>query len=124
MHEMSVAIALLDRVLDEAKKGGLQTVTRATVALGTLQSIEPDLLRDAFQAAAEGSLAQGAKLEIELQAAKARCLACGHTFEPSYRDYSCPACDKAEVKVESGRDMYLLSLSGDAADEALNEKPI
>lgn len=113
MHEMSVAIALLDRILEEAQRGGLGGVTRAKVELGALQSIEPELLREAFGAAAQGSLAQGASLELELGQARARCLACGQVFQPSFRDYSCPGCGKAEVKVESGREMYLLSLSGD-----------
>jgi hydrogenase nickel incorporation protein HypA/HybF len=123
MHEMSVAIALLDRVLEEAAKGGLRNVTRAKVGIGALQSIEPDLLRDAFQAAAEGSSAQGAVLEVEMHPAEARCLACGHHFQPTYRDYACPACDKADIKVESGREMYLLSLSGESLDEAANQSP-
>jgi len=118
MHEMSVAIALLDRVIDEARRGGLQNVTRASVEVGALQSIEADLLREAFSAAAEGSLAHGATLEVTLGKAQARCLACGHSFRPTYRDYCCPSCGKAEVKVESGRETFLLSLSGDASDDS------
>lgn len=117
MHEMSVAIALLERVIEEARKGGLRNVSQVKVELGALQSIEPQLLGEAFGAAAQGSLAEGARLDFELGQARALCLACGHSFQPSYRDYCCPACGKAELKVEAGREMFLLSLSGDPLED-------
>lgn len=118
MHEMSVAVALLDRVLAEAALGGLRTVTQVSVELGALQSIEPDLLQEAFGAAAEGSLAQGARLDIQACEAAARCLACGQGFKPTYQSFVCPGCGKAEVKILRGKELFLLSLSGDSPEPA------
>jgi hydrogenase nickel incorporation protein HypA/HybF len=117
MHEMSIAVALLERVLDEAAKGGLRTVTRVSVDVGALQSVEPELLIEAFLAAAHGSAAQGAQLNLQIRPARALCLACGADFQPNYRDYACPRCGKAEVQILEGRDLFLLDLSGEA-DEA------
>jgi hydrogenase nickel incorporation protein HypA/HybF len=116
MHEMSIAVALLERVLDEAAKGGLRTVTRISVDVGALQSVEPELLAEALTAAAHGSAAQGAQLELRIRPAKALCLACGAHFQPNYRDYACPRCGKAEVQIQEGRDLFLLELSGEAAE--------
>lgn len=118
MHEMSIAVSLLERVLAEAAKGGLRTVTQVTVSVGSLQSVEKDLLKEAFRAAAEGSAAQGAQMEVQTQEALATCLPCGRDFKPSFHSFTCPHCGKADVKVIRGKEMFLLSLSGDAPDEA------
>ena len=115
---MSLAVSLLERCLAEAAKGGLSSVTRLSVELGALQSIEPDLLVEAFRAAALGSVAQGAVLELRLQDAQARCEACGQAFSPTYQSYVCPQCGKAEVTILKGKEMFLLSLSGEALDAA------
>ena len=119
MHEMSVAVALLERVLAEASLGGLVTVSQVTVEVGALQSIEPDLLMEAFRAAAEGSPAQGARLDVTQAPAQALCLACGRPFEPDYRSYTCPHCGRADLKIVKGKELFLLSLCGDEAAGAL-----
>lgn len=121
MHEMSIAVALLDRVLAEAAKGGLCTVTRLAVEVGALQAVEPELLKEAFSAAALGSLAQGARLDLQMRAAEARCQACSGTFKPTYQSYVCPHCGQADVRIIKGKELYLLSLSGEAADPTLAE---
>jgi hydrogenase nickel incorporation protein HypA/HybF len=118
MHEMSLAVALLERVLAEAVRGGLRNVSLVTVELGSLQAVEPDLLTEAFRAAALNSVAQGARLDLQLQPAEARCLSCGQAFHPSYQDYVCPHCGQADVKILRGKEMFLLSLSGEAAEDA------
>ena len=117
MHEMSVAIALLERALEEAQRAGLRNVTRVQVELGALQAVEPDLLREAFSAAAIGGPAEGSLLEVTMRPAEARCQACGQAFRPTYRDYACPACGRAESQVTAGRDLLLLALSGEAEEE-------
>jgi hydrogenase nickel incorporation protein HypA/HybF len=116
MHEMSLAVALLERVLAEAGRGGLRNVNQVNVELGALQAVEPDLLIEAFRAAALNSPAQGARLDLELRPAEASCLACAELFQPSYQDYVCPRCGQANVKILRGKEMFLLSLSGEAVE--------
>jgi hydrogenase nickel incorporation protein HypA/HybF len=116
MHEMSLAISLLDRVLAEAGTGGLLSVSQVTVELGALQAVEPDLLAEAFRAAALNSAAEGARLDLELRPAEAACLSCGEMFQPSFQDYVCPRCGQANVKILRGKEMFLLSLSGEAKE--------
>jgi hydrogenase nickel incorporation protein HypA/HybF len=118
MHEMSLAVALLERVLSEADRGGLRSVRQVSVELGSLQAVEPDLLVEAFRAAALNSAAEGASLDLKLSGAEALCQACGQRFQPNYRDYVCPGCGQADVKILRGRDLFLLSLSGESSEEA------
>lgn len=116
MHEMSLAVSLLERVLDEARRAGLVKVTRVDIEIGELQGVEPDLLQEAFRAASEDGPAAGAELKAELVRARARCHACGCEFSPSFTYYVCPQCQQADAEILSGRDLLLKSLSGETPD--------
>lgn len=118
MHEMSLAVSLIERVQAEAAKGGLSRVSRVSLEVGSLQSVEPELLQEAFSVVAEGTLAEGAVLEMEVREAQALCHACGSKFEPAYFHYACPACGKADAEILGGRDLFLRSLSGEESLEA------
>ena len=74
MHELSLAKSLLRRVEAEAAKAHLVRVTAVEVEVGTLQAIEPELLAEAFKAAAEGTSSEGADLHLASVRAEACCL--------------------------------------------------
>lgn len=113
MHEMSLAVSLVRRVEAEASKAQLVRVTELSVEVGELQSIEPELLVDAFRAAAQGTLAEGADLRLSPVKAEACCLVCGEVYEPAFADYQCPACGLAEPQILKGRDLVLTAVTGE-----------
>jgi hydrogenase nickel incorporation protein HypA/HybF len=114
MHELSLAIGLLERVLDQARLGGLTSVSRIEVEIGALQAVEPELLHEAFRAVAEGGPASGAEMIHTMVPAKARCRACATEFSPSFTYYVCPQCHQADVEILAGRNLILTSLTGEA----------
>jgi hydrogenase nickel incorporation protein HypA/HybF len=65
MHEMSLLRGLLNQVAAVALKNGGGRVRVVRLKLGPLAHIEPDHLREHFVAAAQGTLAEGAQLEIQ-----------------------------------------------------------
>lgn len=113
MHEMSLAVSLIRRVEAEAGKAQLVRVTGLELELGSLQAVEPDLLVDAFRAASQGTLAEGATISLKPVRAEACCLVCGEVYEPDFADYQCPACGQAEPQIVKGRDLVLCSLTGE-----------
>jgi hydrogenase nickel incorporation protein HypA/HybF len=116
MHEMSLAVSLVRRVVAEASKANLVRVTEVDVQVGTLQAVEPDLFGEAFRAAALGTRAEGADLHVTPVRAEACCLICGETYEPEWADFQCPACGQAEPQILKGRDMLLAAVSGEQND--------
>ena len=117
MHEMSVAVALLERVQKEAGRGGLRSVSRMRLDIGALQAVEPELLKEAFGVIAEGTLAQGAELDIHTVEARARCRNCNGEYRPLFMNYACPACSQADPEILEGRDLLLASLTGEERDK-------
>ena len=118
MHEMSVAHGLLSILQDQIKAHGIARITRIRVKVGRLRGIDARQLRLAFEALAEGGLADGAALDVEEIAAKARCRACGAVWRaPDYR-FECPECAAADSEILEGRELFIESFDGERADRA------
>jgi hydrogenase nickel incorporation protein HypA/HybF len=118
MHEMSVAHGLLSILQDQAKAHGIARISRVRVKLGRLRGIDGRQLRLAFEALAEGGLADGAALDVEEIAAKARCRACGAVWRaPDYR-FECPDCAAADSEILEGRELFIESFDGERPESA------
>ena len=65
MHEMSIAIQLVETIRTVATDNGLRQVDEVALEVGPMTLIVPEALREAFALAAEGSPAAGAALEIK-----------------------------------------------------------
>jgi hydrogenase nickel incorporation protein HypA/HybF len=116
MHEMSVAHGLLSILQDRAKAHGIARVSRVRVKVGRLRGIDARQLRLAFEALAEGSLADGAALDIEEIAAKARCRACGAVWRAADFRFDCPKCAVADAEILGGRELFIESFDGERPD--------
>ena len=66
MHEMAIAMALIDQVEKEAREQKARSIAVISVAVGRLSGVDPDALRAVFELASEETLAAGAQLEVEL----------------------------------------------------------
>jgi hydrogenase maturation protease len=65
MHEMSLLRGLLRKIEEIAHKQHARRVTVVRLRLGPLAHIEPEHLREHFAEASKGTLADGARLEIQ-----------------------------------------------------------
>lgn len=117
MHEMSIAVELIDRLEELAAEHELVRIEAFTVRAGVLRGIVPEALDMAFAEAAKGTVAEGAKLKLEITPAKARCRLCGEKFAPTVDSFLCPVCNQADVEILEGNEILLLSLDGESANE-------
>lgn len=74
MHELAIAEEIVAIV---AERTGNAPVSRIVVEIGRLCAVVPDALRFCFDLATEGTIAEGARLEIVEIPGRARCRACG-----------------------------------------------
>jgi hydrogenase nickel incorporation protein HypA/HybF len=65
MHELSIAIRLVEVAAEAAQSLGAARVSRLFVRLGTRAGLAVEALRFHFDLAAEGTILQGARLELE-----------------------------------------------------------
>ena len=80
MHEMSIAAAMLDGVLQVAEQAGAARVEAVEVEIGVMKQVVPEALRVAWEAVRADTLADGAVLRIEEVPAAAECRRCGRRF--------------------------------------------
>lgn len=106
VHEMAITQSLLDSVCAHAEG---RAVHRVTVAVGALCAVVPEAMQFCFELAAEGTVAEGAELEIELVPGTACCRACGAEFGLRVPILLCQ-CGSADIDVLSGRELRIRSM--------------
>ncbi len=119
---MSIATALLDQTLRavEANLSPLPAgpcVETVEVAIGEMELVVPDALVMAWQAASEGTLAEGAELTMVNVPARATCRQCGESFAPAVDDFLCPACGQADVEIVAGNEILLMAVTCNEKDD-------
>ncbi|MBV8506746.1 MAG: hydrogenase maturation nickel metallochaperone HypA [Alphaproteobacteria bacterium] len=78
MHELSIAQSIVEMV---GERAGDARVHRLTLVIGRLSGVMPDALRFCFDVCAEGTVLEGAILEIIEPSGRGRCLDCGREQE-------------------------------------------
>jgi hydrogenase nickel incorporation protein HypA/HybF len=106
MHEMAITQSVVDAVCEHAAGRHVYSVK---VEVGALCAVVPDAMRFCFELAAEGTVADGARLDLAVQPGTARCRTCGETFGLGDLILLCP-CGSADVEVLAGRDLRILSM--------------
>ncbi len=110
MHELSLAMALIEELERAAKREGATQVTAVSVVIGALSGVERDPFEFCFPLAAEGSCVEGATLEIEEVPLTVLCRACGAKTEARLPDLSCGKCGDFGVDVIDGREFRVRSM--------------
>ena len=77
MHETTLAAQLLRRIERAARAEGAARVTAVRLRVGEFAGVEPELLRIGFLRLAAGTMAEGARLEVEPVPLEAECAECG-----------------------------------------------
>jgi hydrogenase nickel incorporation protein HypA/HybF len=65
-HELTLLVGMMRRIDAVARDEGADRVVAISVRLGALAHISPDHLREHFEAAARGTVAEGARVDVEL----------------------------------------------------------
>ncbi len=112
MHEMSIAVELLNQLEVIAAANGLTTIEEVSVSAGALRAIVPEALDMAFEAVAADTCAAGAKLALEVVAPCGRCRACYQEFGIEVDNFTCPHCNLADVELIAGNEIILASVTG------------
>ncbi|MCI7569385.1 hydrogenase maturation nickel metallochaperone HypA [Desulfovibrio sp.] len=93
-------------------------ITRLTCSLGLLSCVEPQTLTACFELLAEGTMAEGARLLLNMEPLPCRCEECGAAFELGERRFVCPACGSHSLRFRGGHGMTMTGLDVTAEDEA------
>jgi hydrogenase nickel incorporation protein HypA/HybF len=110
MHELTLALALVDQVEEIRRREKAARAVTVTVTIGEMSGVEREALEFAFPIAVEGTALQTTKLIVEEQALSVLCEVCGRESTPDPRLAHCSHCGSIHVKAISGRDLILKSV--------------
>jgi hydrogenase nickel incorporation protein HypA/HybF len=110
MHELSVAMSLLDAVEEEAERhsGRVQAIH---LKLGLLSGVVKEALLSAFEMARDGTTLEGVQLLIEEVPVVVYCPTCRAQLPiASLQWFCCPTCDSPASEVVQGKELELVGL--------------
>ncbi|WP_291988899.1 hydrogenase maturation nickel metallochaperone HypA [Candidatus Accumulibacter sp. ACC007] len=110
MHEMSLAMGVLQLVEDAAREQRFQRVKTVFLEIGELAAVEPEAMRFCFDAVMSGTLADGALLKVIEVAGEGLCFNCNQTVRLAARYDPCPACGGFPVQATGGTEMRVKEL--------------
>lgn len=110
MHELSLMEAVRDQALAAAAAEAARRIDVISLRVGELAGVELDALRFAFPVVMAGTIAAGARLQIESEAAICDCEPCQISFRARDGCCDCPHCGTISRRLIRGRTLQLLAL--------------
>ncbi len=110
MHELALAREIIAIVEQAAEGHNANRVRVIRVALGAFGHVEDSSLRFALLAAANGTIAEGAGLEISRTTGRAWCQDCRNTVILETRLSPCPRCGGVKLDVVAGDELRIVNM--------------
>lgn len=107
LHELSIAESVV-RIAGQQADG--RRVTKVQMKVGHLRQVVPSALAFSFELVAEGTLVEGAELEMEEIPASGRCHDCGVESELGNFPLQCRECEGFELEILAGEELMVESL--------------
>ena len=105
MHELSIASAIAERVLEFSETNSSRKVLGVRVLVGELSCVEPEQLSFCYTAIVKETVLENSVLEIERLEAEVLCPHCSYRGRPKFWEEAlsdvavatlqCPRCGKA-----------------------------
>jgi hydrogenase nickel incorporation protein HypA/HybF len=118
MHETAVVEGLMRILTKQARDNNIGRILSVRVKVGRLRGLDNRQLRLCFEMFAEGTLADGARLDLEDVPVTAKCRTCGTQFEVIGYRFVCSNCEGNDAEVLSGRELFIESFEGQAVEQA------
>jgi hydrogenase nickel incorporation protein HypA/HybF len=120
MHELGIAGAVLRAV--ERRAAG-RRVRRARVRAGALLHISGPALNQAFITVSDGTVADGAHLDVVIEPARIGCRSCGRTTTSDRMLAICPDCGGTRMDLQSGDGLVLEAVQFAEAERRVGHEP-
>lgn len=111
MHELSIAVSIVETVESELARRNEPAALAVTVRIGALSGVVPDALQFAWGPATEGTRLAGAALRIEQQDVVVHCTTCAaERTLPTVQDMRCPVCGNPVAQIVRGRELQIMNV--------------
>jgi hydrogenase nickel incorporation protein HypA/HybF len=105
MHELGIALEIMNIVEDQMSKRSLDRLKEVGVRVGSLSGVDPEALSFSFEAATIDTPLAGAELVIEQIPVRGACRSCGKEVEVDDFVFMCPHCDSRDIEITQGQEL-------------------
>ena len=116
MHELSIALSILEVAESEARRHGAARIKCIRCRIGCLRQVQARLLAEAFDLAKVGTMAAEAALTVDTVGMHLGCSACGGQTDLDGWAFQCPDCGSRAVQLSGGDQLELTSLDLEVSD--------
>ena len=117
MHELSIAMGIVDAALDESQRRGVQ-VTAVHLRLGALSGVVKDALMFSYEVACQDTPLQGSQLIVEDVPVIVFCSQCQQERElRSAQLFACPECGAPTMDVRRGKELEVFAIEVQEQEE-------
>ena len=110
MHELSIALSMIEQIEEEIEAHGGGTIETIFVRVGVLSGVDVQALRSAYELASEGTELANSRLEVESVPLLVYCPQCRSTHTPDPQQILCPRCLTPEQQIVHGRELEIRAL--------------
>jgi hydrogenase nickel incorporation protein HypA/HybF len=111
MHEMSIAMNIVDIACKEARSEGAKSIKSIELDIGSLAGVMVDSLKFCYESTCKGTLAEDSQLLINEITGMGQCLKCNTNFEIESFMALCPECESYEIEIKQGRELRLKAVT-------------
>jgi hydrogenase nickel incorporation protein HypA/HybF len=110
MHELSIAMGIVEAAQDEAQKRGVR-VSAVHLRLGALSGVVKDALLFSYEVACQDTPLAGSRLIVEDVPVAVFCPQCQKEQElASVQSFACPVCSAPTMNILRGKELEVYAL--------------
>ena len=124
MHELSMAQAIVDTVLEAAEKNDAEEIVEVTIEVGKLTMLNPEQLKFLLDVITEDTLLENSEIIIEDVPVEIECRKCEFEGLANTDDSDhylaivvCPECGERNVEILKGRECNVKTIKIEKSDE-------
>jgi len=110
MHEFPITQQIIKLAEKHATELCASRIKSIKLVVGDYSGFVGDSIQMYFDVISEGTLCEGAAIEIEHVKPKMKCTGCGELFEREFLSFSCPKCGADGEPTEIGKEFYIESI--------------
>jgi hydrogenase nickel incorporation protein HypA/HybF len=113
VHELGLCEGILDAV---QRRAAGRRVTRVRVRVGAQHRVVPSAFDQSFALVSQGTVADGAAVDLVVVPVRVKCVECGHEAEAADPLAACPACGGLDLESTGGDELILEAIHVEEED--------
>ncbi|MGI6204852.1 MAG: hydrogenase maturation nickel metallochaperone HypA [Anaerovoracaceae bacterium] len=110
MHELPITEHIVKMAETHCRENGGSRVLRINLVCGDYSGFVPESIHMYFDIITEGTMCEGAEVDIRRVKPKLRCPNCGTLFERELFSFACPECGTDGEPTDIGKEFYIESI--------------